>query len=116
MKHALHPKTILSLDGGGSHLLIQLSVLACLEEDAGVATYDLFDLIAGSSSGGLITCLILGRQLSAQRIIGKILQEKLLEKIMTEHRFGLLLNRLHVRPLYQVIAIKLALHNELGDL
>ncbi len=116
LKNASYPKTILSLDGGGSHLLIQLSVLACLEEYTGVATYDLFDLIAGSSSGGLITCLILGRQLSAQRIIEKILQEKLLEKIMTEHRFGRLLNKLQVRPKYQGIPKKLALQQELGDL
>ena len=77
------PKYILSLDGGGSHLLIQLSVLACLEKDAGTPTYDLFDLIAGSSSGGLITCLISGRTMSASEIIQMVLQEKLLEKMMT---------------------------------
>lgn len=116
MKHSLPAKTILSLDGGGSHLLIQLSVLACLEEDTGTATYDLFDLIAGSSSGGLITCLILGRQLSANRIIKKVVQEKLLEKIMTEHRFGRLLNKLQVRPKYQGVPKKLTLQQELGDL
>ena len=69
------PKYILSLDGGGSHLLIQLSVLACLEKDAGTPTYDLFDLIAGSSSGGLITCLISGRTMSASDIIQMVLQE-----------------------------------------
>ena len=75
-------KSVLSLDGGGSHMLIQLSVLACLEEDTGTSTYDLFDMIAGSSSGGLITCLILGRRISAGQIIQMALQEKLLEKMM----------------------------------
>lgn len=109
-------KTILSLDGGGSHLLIQLSVLACLEDDTGTSTYDAFDLIAGSSSGGLITCLILGRRLSANQIIEKILQEKLLKKIMTEHRFGRLLNKLQLSPKYQGVPKKLALQEELGDL
>ena len=77
-------KSVLSLDGGGSHMLIQLSVLACLEEDTGTSTYDLFDMIAGSSSGGLITCLILGRRISAGQIIQMALQEKLLEKMMVE--------------------------------
>jgi len=109
-------KTVLSLDGGGSHLLIQLGVLACLEDDTGAATYDLFDLIAGSSSGGLITCLILGRQFSANRIIEKILQEKLLQEMMTEQRFGRLLHTLQVRPKYQGIPKKLVLQRELGDI
>ena len=77
-------------------MLIQLSVLACLEEDTGASTYDLFDMIAGSSSGGLITCLILGRRISAGQIIQMALQEKLLEKMMAEHwlhRLSILANR-----------------------
>ncbi len=116
MNHSSHPRAILSLDGGGSHLLIQLGVLACLENDTGTSTYDLFDLIAGSSSGGLITCLILGRRLSAHRIIEKVLHEKLLEKIMAKHRFSRLMAKLQVRPKYQGIPKKLTLQKELGDL
>lgn len=109
-------KSVLSLDGGGSHMLIQLSVLACLEEDTGVSTYDLFDMFAGSSSGGLIACLILGRGLSAQQIIQMILQKKLLEKMMTESWMSRLLNMLQIRPKYQGSAKSLTLHNELGNL
>lgn len=116
MKHSLSPKTVLSLDGGGSHLLIQLSVLACLEEDTGASTYNLFDLIAGSSSGGLIACLIQGRRLSAKAIIQMVVEEKLLEKLMTAHRFSRLLNKLQIRPKYQGIPKKQALQKELGDL
>ena len=81
-------------------MLIQLSVLACLEEDTGTSTYDLFDMIAGSSSGGLITCLILGRRISAGQIIQMALQEKLLEKMMVAHWMHRLLNKLQIRPKY----------------
>jgi predicted acylesterase/phospholipase RssA len=115
LKPASSAKTVLSLDGGGSHLMIQLGVLACLEDDTGASTYDLFDLIAGSSSGGLITCLILGRQFSANRIIKKILQEKLLQEIMAEQRFGRWLRTLQIRPKYQGIPKRLVLQRELGD-
>jgi patatin-like phospholipase/acyl hydrolase len=112
----LPSKIVLSLDGGGSHMLIQLSVLACLEEDTGTSTYDFFDMIAGSSSGGLITCLILGRSMSAREIIQMVLQEKLLEKMMTEHWINRLLNRLQIRPKYKGISKSLVLQNELGNL
>ena len=110
------PKYLLSLDGGGSHLLIQLGVLSCLEQDTGVSTYDLFDLIAGSSSGGLITCLILGKKSSAHGVIQKILQEKLLEKLMTERRISRVLSRLQIFPKYQGAPKKLALQKELEEL
>ena len=116
MKQSLLPKTILSLDGGGSHLLIQLSVLACLEEDTGSSTYDLFDLIAGSSSGGLITCLILGRRLSAKGIIQIILQKKLLQKMMTECWLNRLFSRLQIYPKYKGRLKKQALQEELKNL
>ncbi|PTN10836.1 patatin-like phospholipase family protein [Nitrosomonas aestuarii] len=65
----MQPKYVLSLDGGGSHLLIQLSALACLEEESGISTYDRFDMVAGSSSGGMVACLILGRATSAAAVI-----------------------------------------------
>lgn len=104
------------MDGGGSHMLIQLSVLACLEEDTGISTYDLFDMIAGSSSGGLITCLILGHSMSAQQIIQMILQEKLLGKMMTKSWASPLLNKLQIRPKYKGNTKSLTLRNVLGNL
>ena len=109
-------KRVLSLDGGGSHLLIQLSVLACLEEDINTSTFDLFDMIAGSSSGGLVACLILGRTLSAKEIIHLVLQEKLLERIMAERWADRLLGVLQIRPKYKGISKSFALQKELGDL
>ncbi|SET25151.1 Patatin-like phospholipase [Nitrosomonas marina] len=112
----MRPRYVLSLDGGGSHLLIQLSVLACLEEDTGASTYDLFDMIAGSSSGGMLACLISGRMLSASGIIRLIQQDKLLENMMTGHWLNRLLNTLQIRPKYTGISKRRRLKKELGGL
>lgn len=95
------PRFLLSLDGGGSHLLIQLSVLACLEQDTGVSTYERFDMIAGSSSGGLIACLILGQKNSAEALVHKIVKERLLQEMMIEHSLSRFLSRLQLRPKFQ---------------
>lgn len=45
---------ILSLDGGGIKGLFSAAVLAALEEDLGINVADHFDLIAGTSTGGII--------------------------------------------------------------
>jgi patatin-like phospholipase/acyl hydrolase len=45
---------VLSLDGGGIRGVIPAMVLADLEERTGKHTADLFDLIAGTSTGGII--------------------------------------------------------------
>lgn len=47
-------KTILSIDGGGIRGLIPAIVLAELELRTGERTADLFDLIAGTSTGGIL--------------------------------------------------------------
>lgn len=107
---------VLSLDGGGSHLLIQLNVLASLEAETGISTYDQFDMVAGSSSGGMMACLIAGRAMSAYEIVHMIQQEKLLESMMTGHWMNRLLNRLHLRPKYSGGPKSRALQRELGHL
>lgn len=48
------PFQILSLDGGGVKGLFSAALLAQIEEDSGVSVADHFDLIAGTSTGGLI--------------------------------------------------------------
>ena len=45
---------ILSLDGGGIKGLFSAAVLAAVEEDLGINVIDHFDLIAGTSTGGII--------------------------------------------------------------
>ena len=48
------PFRILSLDGGGIRGLIPALVLAALEQRTGKPTAQLFDLIAGTSTGGVL--------------------------------------------------------------
>ena len=47
-------KKILSLDGGGIRGVIPASVLAYIEERTGRRVADMFDLVAGTSTGGLL--------------------------------------------------------------
>lgn len=59
---------ILALDGGGFRGMFSAAVLARLEEDLDTRIIDHFDLIAGTSTGGIIA-LGLGLGLSAQEIL-----------------------------------------------
>src|SRR5690349_25073446 len=47
---------VLSIDGGGIRGLIPALVLAEIERRPGRPTAELFDLIAGTSTGGLLAC------------------------------------------------------------
>ena len=49
---------ILAIDGGGIRGLIPALVLAELERRAGRRTFELFDLIAGTSTGGILACAL----------------------------------------------------------
>jgi patatin-like phospholipase/acyl hydrolase len=59
---------ILSLDGGGIKGLFAAAVLARLEDDLGIRVADHFDLITGTSTGGIIA-LGLGAGLSPREIV-----------------------------------------------
>src|SRR5215471_11025270 len=59
---------ILSLDGGGIKGAFSASVLATLEEDTGQGIAEHFDLITGTSTGGIIA-LGLGLGMSARDIL-----------------------------------------------
>jgi patatin-like phospholipase/acyl hydrolase len=62
------PFQILSLDGGGFKGIYSAAVLAHLEEDLDIRITDHFDLIAGTSTGGIIA-LGLGRGLRPREIV-----------------------------------------------
>jgi uncharacterized protein len=47
---------ILSIDGGGLRGIIPVKILQKLEEITGKRIYEMFDLIAGTSTGGIISC------------------------------------------------------------
>lgn len=49
---------VLSIDGGGIRGIIPALVLAELERRSGRRTFELFDLIAGTSTGGILACAL----------------------------------------------------------
>ncbi len=59
---------ILSLDGGGIKGLFSAAMLAAIEEDSGVSIIDHFDLITGTSTGGIIA-LGLGLGMKPREIV-----------------------------------------------
>lgn len=59
---------ILALDGGGAKALFTAHVLARLEDDLGIRVRDSFDLITGTSAGGIIA-LALGAGISPAEIV-----------------------------------------------
>jgi patatin-like phospholipase/acyl hydrolase len=65
---------ILSLDGGGIKGLFSAAVLAALEEDLNINVTEHFDLIAGTSTGGLIA-IGLGLGLRPREIVEFYLRE-----------------------------------------
>jgi patatin-like phospholipase/acyl hydrolase len=65
---------ILSLDGGGIKGIFSAAVLAAIEEDLSINVTDHFDLIAGTSTGGIIA-IGLGLGLRPREIVEFYLQE-----------------------------------------
>jgi len=65
---------ILSLDGGGIKGLFSAAVLAAVEKDLGVRVSDNFDLIAGTSTGGIIA-IGLGMGMTPHEIVEFYLRE-----------------------------------------
>lgn len=51
-------RIILCLDGGGMRGILTIQLLKKFEEIAGIPCYELFDMVAGTSTGGIITGLI----------------------------------------------------------
>lgn len=65
---------ILALDGGGIKGIFSAAILAAVEEDLGIRIVDCFDLIAGTSTGGIIA-LGLGLGITPREILDFYLQE-----------------------------------------
>lgn len=62
------PMRLLTLDGGGLRGIFSAAILACLERDLQISIVDCFDLVAGTSTGGIIA-LGFGAGLSAREIV-----------------------------------------------
>jgi uncharacterized protein len=63
------------LDGGGVRGIFEAALLAGLEEDTGRSIIDRFDLVVGTSTGGIIA-LALGAGLSPREILEFYVSEK----------------------------------------
>src|SRR5512143_3334889 len=46
---------VLSIDGGGIRGIIPAMVLDMMEQETGKSTWELFDLIAGTATGGILS-------------------------------------------------------------
>jgi patatin-like phospholipase/acyl hydrolase len=111
---------VLSVDGGGIRGLIPAMVLANLEERTGRHTAELFDLIAGTSTGGIIALALTvpdehGKpRWTANDLVGLYLTEgpRIFHHSigrMLESGLGLLDEKYDAKPLEQ------SLHTYLGD-
>jgi uncharacterized protein len=104
---------ILALDGGGVKALFTAHVLARLEDDLGVSIRDSFDLIAGTSAGGIIA-LALGAGLRPAGIVEHYQQLTAAVFPRSRRRWWRLPARLR-RPTYLQQPLREALHGVLGN-
>lgn len=103
---------ILALDGGGAKALFTAHVLARLEQDLGVRIQDSFDLIAGTSAGGIVA-LGLGAGLTPREIVGHY--EELVETVFpVARRRPWRRPRQLAAPIYVADALRTALTKVLG--
>jgi patatin-like phospholipase/acyl hydrolase len=104
---------ILALDGGGAKALFTAHVLARLEDDLGARVQDVFDLIAGTSAGGVIA-LALGAGIPPAEIVDRY--SSLIASVFPRHRraWWALPIRL-ARPAYAQAALRTALEGVFGE-
>lgn len=104
------PFQVLSFDGGGIKGLFSVAILAALERDLNVRVADHFDLIAGTSTGGIIA-LALGAGKSPAEIVQFYMNEG-----PNIFRRGPLNNiRSFFASKYDPQALEYALKNSFGD-
>lgn len=102
---------ILSLDGGGVRGLFSAAILAAVEEDLGITIVDHFDLVAGTSTGGIIA-LGLGLGLRPRDIVEFYLKHS---KAIFRSPAGIGTLRHWIRAKYSTDPLTKALREVLGD-
>lgn len=104
---------ILALDGGGAKALFSAHVLARLEADLGVSIADSFDLITGTSAGGVIA-LGIGAGLRPAEIVAQY--ERLVATVFPcdRRRWRRIPSRL-THPSYDASILRSALNDVLGE-
>ena len=102
---------ILALDGGGAKALFTAHVLARLERDLSVSISDSFDLVAGTSAGGIVA-LALGAGLAPSEIVTQF--KSLVETVFPSARRRWHRPRQLTSPVYDADALRTALEGVLG--
>jgi patatin-like phospholipase/acyl hydrolase len=101
---------ILAIDGGGYKGMFAAAVLAKLEEDYGLSVANHFDLVAGTSTGGIIA-LGLGAGLTPAEMVDFYARHG--AEIFSPRRLGVL--RQVGRPKYRPEPLRRALEGVFGD-
>ena len=105
---------ILSIDGGGIRGIIPARILQRIEEATGKRARDLFHMIAGTSTGGIIGCgLTIGKTAHQMGDLyaaqgGEIFHRSLWERVTTVDGLS--------NPDYDPRPLELVLYRELGDI
>jgi len=102
---------ILALDGGGARALFSAHVLARLEEDISVDIVKNFDLIAGTSAGGIIA-LALGAGIRPKEIVQKYAH--LIDRVFPRPRKFSRVVRGTFGPMYSAGRLRSALEEVFG--
>lgn len=108
---------ILSIDGGGIRGLIPATVLAAIEQRTGKPIAELFDVIAGTSTGGILACGLAapgdgGRpRFSAAQLVEMYVNEG--HRIFPKSPFQNVTSLFHEK--YAASGIEAVLHQYVGD-
>jgi uncharacterized protein len=116
----LGKKMILSIDGGGMRGTIAVAMLAELEAITGVPTYEQFDMVAGTSTGAIITAG-LGIGMSAQDLLERVYKDHLPNAFRSQGGRWLRFVFSGLRHFYELEPFRLALQQfaegkRIGDL
>lgn len=103
---------ILALDGGGSRGLFTANVLSRLEDDLGFRFQERFDLITGTSAGGIIA-LCLGAGLGPRDVVRAY--RELVSEVFSPRARRLRIVRGAFAPMYRQERLRYALERVLGD-
>ena len=103
-------RIILSLDGGGMRGILTIQLLKKLEEVTEIPCYDLFDMVAGTSTGGIIAGLVV-RGFTAIEIEEKY--DELIKEVFHKRPIG---NRFLNPPQYSKKRYRELLKDIIGNL
>ena len=104
---------VLALDGGGLRGIFTAATLAAWEEDFGTSIADHFDLIVGTSTGGIIA-LALGLGMSPAEVLSIYVDHG--DRIFPPRKRARLWSwRRFLRPRYDAVELRAVLQDRFGD-